>query len=107
IFAGATVVQPDGKILFGGNFISVNGTTRNFVARVDGDLFATWGPNDFANKIISLPIIDDALVEGNETVRLTLTPLSNAQAAAPTSVNLTILDNDGAPTPTPTPTPTV
>ena len=32
----AMAVQPDGKILIGGNFTAVNGTTRNGIARING-----------------------------------------------------------------------
>ncbi len=33
----ATVVQPDGKVIIGGNFTSVNGETRNRIARLNPD----------------------------------------------------------------------
>ena len=41
------VVQPDGKILIGGHFTSVLGTTRNRIARLnaDGSLDTTFNPN--------------------------------------------------------------
>lgn len=34
-FKYATVIQPDGKILIGGQFNTVGGTTRNFIARLN------------------------------------------------------------------------
>ena len=42
----ATAVQPDGKILIGGNFTSVLGVTRSNIARLhsDGTLDATFNP---------------------------------------------------------------
>jgi uncharacterized delta-60 repeat protein len=42
----AVALQPDGKILIGGRFTSVNGTSRNRVARLnaDGTLDATFDP---------------------------------------------------------------
>jgi hypothetical protein len=40
-------IQPDGEILLGGQFTSVNGTNRNHVARLyaDGSLDAAFDPN--------------------------------------------------------------
>jgi uncharacterized delta-60 repeat protein len=42
-----SVVQPDGKILMGGNFSTVLGVTRNHIARLnaDGTLDTTFSPN--------------------------------------------------------------
>src|SRR5438445_7875401 len=41
------VVQPDGKILIGGNFTTVAGVTRNHIARLnpDGTLDTAFNPN--------------------------------------------------------------
>ena len=50
--------QPDGKILIGGNFSSVNGTPRNFLARLnaDGSLDASFpasnGPSEFVSRVL-------------------------------------------------------
>ena len=43
----ATAVQPDGKILIGGDFTSVLGVTRNKIARLnaDGTLDMAFNPN--------------------------------------------------------------
>ena len=43
----ATAVQPDGKILIGGNFTSVLGVARNKIARLntDGTLDTAFNPN--------------------------------------------------------------
>ena len=43
----AVLLQPDGKILIGGDFTAVGGVTRNRVARLntDGTLDATFSPN--------------------------------------------------------------
>jgi uncharacterized delta-60 repeat protein len=48
----STVVQPDGKIVIGGAFTSVNGKLRNYIARLnaDGTLDAAFDPN--ANKFV-------------------------------------------------------
>src|ERR1043166_7642640 len=50
--------QPDGKILIGGNFSSVNGTPRNFLARLnaDGSIDASFpasnGPSEFVSRVL-------------------------------------------------------
>jgi uncharacterized delta-60 repeat protein len=48
----ATAVQPDGKILIGGNFTTVLGMTRNNIARLntDGTLDTAFNPN--ANDLV-------------------------------------------------------
>lgn len=45
-------LQPDGKLIIGGGFASYNGTTINFIARVDSDgsLDATFNPGTGANS---------------------------------------------------------
>ena len=46
-YVAATAVQPDGKILIGGNFTSVLGVARNRIARLntDGTLDTAFNPN--------------------------------------------------------------
>ena len=48
-----TTLQPDGKVIIGGNFTSYNGTTRNRIVRLnaDGSLDATFNPGTGANDI--------------------------------------------------------
>ncbi|MCE5228192.1 hypothetical protein LLG95_01165 [bacterium] len=50
----AIAVQPDGKILIGGNFTAINGSTRQRIARLnaDGSLDATF--NSSADKTINI-----------------------------------------------------
>jgi len=50
----ALLVQPDGKILIGGNFIAVNGVARGRVARLnaDGTLDASFDPGTGANGTV-------------------------------------------------------
>jgi uncharacterized delta-60 repeat protein len=51
-------VQPDGKVLVGGNFSSVNGAPRNYLARLnaDGSLDGTFassnGPGQYVNRVL-------------------------------------------------------
>ena len=55
----------------------------------------TWAAGDTSPKTITIPILDDALVEGNESVQLALSnPTGGATLGAQTSAALTIVDND-------------
>jgi uncharacterized delta-60 repeat protein len=95
----ALLFQDSGKLVASG-FFSFNTSPVNYfvLARFNGDLFATWNDGDSANKTINLPIVDDSLQESNETLNLSLTPVSGgATAGAITSATLTIIDNDVAP----------
>ena len=66
----------------------------------------TWGPGDVNPRTFAVPILDDSLVEGNETVGLVLSnPTGGAAIGGVNPAPLVIADNDTAPTPTPTPTP--
>ncbi|QMU30677.1 T9SS type A sorting domain-containing protein [Adhaeribacter radiodurans] len=66
----ALLVQPDGKVLIGGNFATVTGFSRNFVARLNagGTLDRSFntgiGPNDFVNAL-ALQTDGKVLVAGN------------------------------------------
>ena len=65
-----------------------------------------FAPGETA-KTVAIPIVDDASVEGSETINLILTnPSSGATTGTQNMAVLEIVDNDTAPTPTPTPTPT-
>jgi uncharacterized delta-60 repeat protein/uncharacterized repeat protein (TIGR01451 family) len=52
-------IQPDGKIIIGGEFTSFNGTTRNFIARLnaDGSLDGTFNPGTGANSTVQTTAI--------------------------------------------------
>ena len=103
----AVALHPDGKIIIGGSFNTYNDVARNGIARVKGDLFVNWPAGDVADKSIQLPIVDDSLPEGSETLALALTNLiGGATTGANPTQTLTIIDNDAVPTPTPAPTPT-
>jgi uncharacterized delta-60 repeat protein len=55
------VVQPDGKILLGGYFATVNGTNRNNIARLnaDGSLDSAFNPSSGANSIVYKLLLTD------------------------------------------------
>lgn len=65
-------IQPDGKILIGGNFSSFNGVGRNYIARLDSDgtLDTTFNTGADANswiQVIALQSDGDILIGGNFT----------------------------------------
>ena len=57
------VVQPDGKILIGGDFTTVGGVARNRIARLnpDGTLDTAFNPNANSN-IISIALQSDGKI---------------------------------------------
>ncbi|MFZ1219637.1 MAG: hypothetical protein WAO00_10110, partial [Chthoniobacterales bacterium] len=59
----ATAVQADGKIVIGGNFRSVSGVARNFIARLntDGTLDPGFNPNA-SDRVISIAVQEDGKV---------------------------------------------
>lgn len=61
----------------------------------------TWADQVSAPQTFTIPIVDDILVEGNQTVLLTLSaPTGGATLGAQATATLTIIDNDfAAPTP--------
>lgn len=54
-----------------------------------------WGPGDAVDKFFTFPICDDADFEGDETVNVTMSsPTGGATIGTPSSVVVTITDND-------------
>jgi hypothetical protein len=87
-------------------------------ATVDGSAFSgsdytaasgvlTWANGSIGNRTITVPIINDADVEGNETFTLTLSNPTGAVLGGNTATTVTIVDNDSASTPPPSPPPVV
>lgn len=65
---------------------------------VEGTL--TWAAGDGSVKMFAVPIVDDKLAEGNETVRLLLSsPTGGARIEGANPVRLTIIDDDRPTTP--------
>ena len=83
--------------------VGVTLTTSNGTATAPADYTAvtqtvSFAAGDTANKTVTIPIGDDALVEGNETVDVTLSaPTGGATLGTPSTAVLTITDNDVAP----------
>ncbi|MCU0491795.1 MAG: delta-60 repeat domain-containing protein [Chloroflexaceae bacterium] len=66
----AVVRQPDGKILVGGDFTSMNGTARNRIARLnaDGTLDSSFNPGAGADRVVEAIALqsDGKLLIGGE-----------------------------------------
>ncbi len=60
----ALAIQPDGRILIGGDFSTVNGVNREHLARLnpDGSLDATFAPVDFNQDVYSILLQTDGKV---------------------------------------------
>lgn len=68
----AVVIQPDGKVIIGGDFTSFNSTARNRIARLnaDGSLDMTFNPGTGTNEsvhVITLQTDGKVLIGGNFT----------------------------------------
>ncbi|MCA1593526.1 MAG: DUF4214 domain-containing protein [Acidobacteria bacterium] len=82
---------------------TVDYATSDGTASERSDYTTTSGTLTFApgesRKTFNVLITDDALVEGNETINLTLNNVTGAEPTAPSTALLTIQDNDfGTPT---------
>jgi uncharacterized delta-60 repeat protein len=73
-----TAVQADGKIIIGGEFTSYNGTSRNYIARLnaDGSLDATFNPGTGANNFVSTTALqtDGKIIIGGDFTSYNGTP---------------------------------
>jgi hypothetical protein len=72
-------------------------TTANGTATVTSDYTAvsitvSWAAGDAANKTVSIPIVDDRLVEADETILLTLSAVTGDTLGAVAAATLTIED---------------
>jgi len=81
------------------NAATINYATINGSATQPTDYTSTSGSLQFASgetvKTFVVPIIDDALIEGNETINVVLSsPDSGAVEGAPFTSTITILDDD-------------
>lgn len=84
-----------------GSTVTVNYTTQDGTATAGADYIAASGTLSFASgetdKSFDVYIIDDTLIEGDETVLLSLfDPVGDAAVVNPGAAVLTILDNDGS-----------
>src|SRR5262249_3656033 len=81
--------------------VSVHYATSDGTATAGSDYTPVSGTLTFADgeasKTFTVAVLDDSLVEGNETVTLTLSnPTGGATLGSPASVVFTIVDNDAS-----------
>jgi hypothetical protein len=80
--------------------VQVSYATANGTASAGADFAATsgtlsWGNGDSGEKSFTIAIVDDALVEGPETLTVALAnPTGGAVLGAPSALQLSIVDND-------------
>jgi len=84
---------------------SQNCATTNGKASARCDYVSTFGAAQFAagenSKTVTIPIIDDALVEGPETFTVSISNGSGTSIGAQTTATVTIIDNDSVNGPNP------
>jgi uncharacterized repeat protein (TIGR01451 family) len=83
------------------NTVSVSYTTQDGTAVAGQDYVTASGTLVFTNgqtaKTFTVTVIDDTLIEGDETVLLALlNPVGQASLVGPSAATLTIMDNDGS-----------
>lgn len=83
----------------GDGIVSVQYATANGTALAGSDYVAasgtlTWANGDTADKTFVVAIIDDVLVEPNETVLLALSNVAGGATLGTANATLTIVDND-------------
>src|SRR5262249_40584350 len=79
---GVTLATSNGTATSGSDYTAVTQT----VSFADGDM---------ANKTVTIPILDDGVFEGNETVNIALTnPTGGVTLGNPNTALLTIVDNE-------------
>ncbi|NJM06101.1 hypothetical protein HC891_07705 [Candidatus Gracilibacteria bacterium] len=98
----------DGSFLAAGEFFTVNGIDRaglarfnaggapnlSFLAYLGGPRVFSWEDGEQDERFLVLNIVDDTLVEGDETLELELVPLPGLSLGTPARLTLTIIDND-------------
>jgi fibronectin type 3 domain-containing protein len=109
-----TVGEGDGNVTLtatrtGGSngVVSVNYATSNGTASAGSDFTnnggtLSWANGDVATKTFTVPITQDTLVEGSETINVTLSGATGTTLGAPATAVITITDDDVADTTPPT-----
>jgi hypothetical protein len=98
--AGPTATITATRINGTSGAVGVTYATSNGTATSGSDYTAmtntlSWANGDSANKTITVAILEDSAVEGNETINLALSaPTGGATLGSPSTTVLTITDND-------------
>ncbi|MBK7556406.1 MAG: T9SS type A sorting domain-containing protein [Flavobacteriales bacterium] len=95
-WVSSLALQPDGRVIVGGDFTQVNGTPRNFIARLhpDGSLDTTFDPGSGFNMVIMAMALqpDGKVIVGGDFTSYNGTSCSylvrlNADASLDTTFN--------------------
>lgn len=83
----------------GGGALSIPYTTNDLTATAGSDYVntsgtVTWAADDFADKTISVPLMDDVVVEPSETFAITLGTPSNDGVLDRSNLEVTVTDDD-------------
>jgi hypothetical protein len=73
-----------------------NGTATGGVDYNNSPIVVNFASGDSAPKIVTIPILNDTLVEGNETVNLTLGSPTGATIGTQNTATLNIVDDDSS-----------
>ncbi|WP_272946224.1 Calx-beta domain-containing protein, partial [Geobacter sp. OR-1] len=79
-------------------YATSNGTATSGSDYTTASGTLNWANGDSANKTFTVPVTNDTVYEGNETVNLTLSNASGATLGTQTTATLTITDNESPPT---------
>lgn len=95
-----TVTRTGGSDFQVGATVALTGGTATAPADFDSTaLTVSFAAGDTTAKTVTIPLVDDALDEADETIMLTLTsPTGGATLGAQAAATLTLTDNDLAPT---------
>jgi len=100
--SAGTITLTVSRVIGSSGAVGVQYATGNGSATAGSDYTTTsgtlsWANGDTSPKTITVPILDDSAVEGSETFTLALSnPTGGARLGSPTTVTITILDNDQA-----------
>ncbi|MBP8120089.1 MAG: hypothetical protein KAY04_02515, partial [Burkholderiales bacterium] len=97
--AAGSIVVSVSRISGSDGAASVNYSTGGISATAGGDFTApsgtlSWAAGDSADKTIVVPIVSDALIEGDETFSITLSAAAGASLGAASVTTITIIDDD-------------
>jgi hypothetical protein len=76
------------------HFATAGGSATEGVDYTAASGTLSWASGDMADKVVAIPVADDASVEGSETLTLTLSAWAGAELDGSSTLTLTISDND-------------
>ncbi len=96
--AAVTVTRTGGSRGAVGATITLAAGTATLADYNGSPIVVTFADGDTTAKVVKIPIVNDTIKEGNETINLSLgTPTGGATLGSQKTATLTIVDNDGLP----------